>query len=90
MRHTKECGCQQTLRCFFFKDERSPDILLLIMIFQDLSKTGLELIPLTLAGRRKWPWIRVVKIMGPVLAVPKCEQCLIRLCFTARPEGKVL
>lgn len=41
-------------------------------------------------GGRKSPWNRVVKIMGPVLVFPKCEQCLIRVCFTARPEGKVL
>lgn len=62
--------------------------------FQDLSiypKTGLGVITITLkAGGRKRPWVRVVKIMGPVLGFPKCEQYLIRLCFTAGPEGKVL
>lgn len=75
----------------FFKGERCAGIRLhIIRIFLDLSKTGLELITLTLAGGRKCLWIQVVKIMGPVLVVPKCEQYLIRLCFTARPEGKVL
>lgn len=74
-----------------FKGGRCAAIVLLIIrIFQDLSKTSLELITITFAGERKWPWIWVVKIMGPVLAVPKCEQYLIRLRFTTRPEGKVL
>lgn len=74
-----------------FKGGRCAAIVLLIIrIFQDLSKTSLELITITFAGERKRPWIWVVKIMGPVLAVPKCEQYLIRLCFTTRPEGKVL
>lgn len=31
-----------------------------------------------------------MKVIGPVPMVPKCEQYLIRLCFTARAEGKVL
>lgn len=77
-----------------FNGQRCAGIFLLIIgIFQHRSinsKTGLELITLTLAGGRKWPWIQVVKIMGPVPMVPKCEQYLIRLCFTARAEGKVL